>query len=148
LPCVNETSSGIKVKAWVHRLVEWKISLGFHDGPAISDIAGRVLTCTALDDVFTEILEDIYDDHPQLFGLAVKDKEEVAGSYQVYRTPRRSSVTRAAEQKVSREDIELINRWHMINQSEGSRPSFSNMRQHYVQADLLLQPYLRYTVAM
>jgi hypothetical protein len=48
---------------------------------------------------------------------------------------------------VCRDDIDLINRWHQVNRADGNRPSF-DMRHHYAQYELLVEPLLQYTEAM
>jgi hypothetical protein len=49
LPCVPRAS--------VQRLMDFKCACGFVDGPAISDVAGNVLSHWALNDSLLEILE-------------------------------------------------------------------------------------------
>jgi hypothetical protein len=50
LHCVLITSSGIGVKVSVSRLMNLKRTQGFVDGPAISDMNGKVLSHRALND--------------------------------------------------------------------------------------------------
>ena len=61
IPCANTTSTLIKTKAVVRRLMHLKMKQGFVDGPAISDCQGRALSTSEFDDMMTEILEDIFD---------------------------------------------------------------------------------------
>lgn len=147
LPCCTVTSSGIKIKEWIGRLLEQKKRLGFVDGPAISDSKGNVRTCAQMDDMLVEILEENYEDHPELFPPSINSKEEISESYSVFRSLRRSSDTRALEQNVSQTDIMLFNRWSTVERARGNRATFS-MYQHYAQIELLIAPFKRYTLAM
>jgi hypothetical protein len=148
LPCCIETSSGIKIKTWVEMLIKMKEENGQFEGPAISDTTGKIWTSNELDSRLVLLLEDIFEAKPNLFPSHIRaNRDEIGTSYQVFRSLRRASDTRALEQNVSKTDIELINRWHNIEKSQGNRPQ-RPMHQHYAQVDLLLKPYLRYTRAM
>jgi hypothetical protein len=147
LPCVPVTSSGIEVKASLERLIEYKHSQGFVNGPAISDTAGRVLTHRSMNDLLLDILEELFDSHKELFPASIPDKETLRMRIQVYRTLQRTSDTRALEMKVGRNDIDVVNRWKTLEQADGNRPH-RPMRQHYAELELLIGPFLRYTKAM
>jgi hypothetical protein len=147
LPCVPITSSGIDVKSSVARLIEFKRSRGHVDGPAISDVSGNVLSHQALNDSLLEVLEELFDSHRELFPPSIPDKETLRQRVQVYRTLRRTSDTRALNQKVSTSDINVVNRWQAVERADGNRPH-RPMRQHYAELELLLGPFLRYTWAM
>ncbi len=66
---------------------------------------------------------------------------------QVYRTLGRTSDIRALVMKVGRNDIDVVNRWKALEQADGNRPH-PPMRQHYAKLELLIGPFLRYTLAM
>lgn len=127
--------------------MESKISRGFVNGPLFLDWAGKVLTTEALDRLLVEILEEIYEDLPALFPPSIQDKDDISDHYQVYRTLRRSSDTRALEQEVRESDIDIVNRWQTVEKAKGNRPTLQ-MKYHYAQVELLLEPFLRYTLAM
>jgi hypothetical protein len=80
----------------------------------------------------------------QLFPYTRTSKEEIEQNYHAFRSFRRSSDTRALNQGVKRDDIDIVNRWHQVERAAGNRPSF-DMRHHYAQYELLIQPFLRYT---
>ena len=44
LPCANKTKSGIDVRGTVERLIRLKRSQGLYDGPAVSNIKGKILS--------------------------------------------------------------------------------------------------------
>lgn len=147
LPCVKVTSSGICVYGWVTRLMRNKMSRGFTNGPLFSNWEGLILTTESLDKMQVEILEELFEDIPSLFPPSVKDKEEISDAYQVYRSIRRSSDTRAIKQKVSESDIDIVNRWQKVEKAQGSRPTLQ-MKYHYASVEILLEPFLRYTYSM
>jgi hypothetical protein len=147
MPCVKTTGSGIKVSYWIQRLREHKATLGYRDGPAISDRRGKVLSCASIDDSLHELLDEIWDSTPELFPAVVSKKEDLMTTYQAFRSFRRTSATRAIEMKVGSNDIDTVHRWHSWDTAGGKRPALS-VKQHYTQYNLLLQPFLRYTGAM
>jgi hypothetical protein len=147
LPSVKDTSSGLKIQAWIHRLMDQKKNIGLIDGPAISDHEGKVMDTRTIDDMLHKCLEDLLEAQPDLFPQGINSKDDIREKYQAFRSYRRGSVTRATNQRVKSTDIDTVNRWHVWNQSNGNRPNFS-MRQHYVQYDELLEPFLRCTFAM
>jgi hypothetical protein len=147
LPSVLQTSSGIEVHHHLQQLIDYKQSRGNIDGPAILDLDGKVMCTRVIDDMLHECLEDILDTLPDMFPPGIHTKEDIHEKYMAFRSYRRGSVTRATNQRVKSTDIDTVNRWHVWNQSGGNRPSLP-MRQHYVQYDQLLDPFLRYTLAM
>jgi hypothetical protein len=148
LPCSFQTKSRIKPYIWITRLKEVKLKQGFRDGPAISDEkGGRVLNSSTIDHGMHEVLEDLFMTHRHLFPSTIKSKEDVMANYHAFRSFRRSSDTRALNQGVQRDDIDLVNRWHQVEKAGGNRLSF-DMRHHYAQYELLIDPFLRYTSAM
>jgi hypothetical protein len=147
-PCCIMTSSGIPVRDWVTRLIDLKESLGQVSGPAISNIHGQILTTAKLDLLLVTILEELHDTNIELFPSSLRqNKEDLGTPYQVFRSLRRASDTRALEKNISKTDIEVVNRWHSVEQAKGNRPS-RPMHQHYAQAELLVAPFVRYTTAM
>jgi hypothetical protein len=147
LPCVPVTSSGVNVKESVKRLIDFKRTRGFVNGPAISDLSGHVFTHRALNDSLLEVLEELFDSHRELFPPSIPDKGTLRQRVQVYRTLRRTSDTRALNQKISASDIDVVNRWKAVERADGNRPH-RPMRQHYAELELLLEPFLRYTWGM
>ena len=147
LPCVQITSSGINVRGAIRRLLELKERRGQKDGPAISNEEGKMYKMRDLDEMLHDVLEEIFTSNKQLFPDDIKDMEDVKKHYQCFRSFRRASDTRAIEQRVPSPDIDIVNRWRKLEAGGGRRPGFS-MQQHYAQFELLLKPFLRYTLAM
>jgi len=147
IPCVTKTKSNIDVKKILERLIVTKRSLGFSQGPAISDFQGNVLSTTILNDCLQDLLCEIFDDKNALFPGSITSKEMIRERYQCFRSFRRASDTRALETKVDKNDVDIVNRWRTVEEAQGKRPS-RPMRQHYAQFELLLGPFLRYTSMM
>ena len=93
-----------------------------------------------------ELLVDIYAVDRSLFPPSMETPEMIIESYKCLRTFRRTSDTRALEEKVDQTDIDIVNKWeHMgLMKRKTSQP----MRQHYAQFELLVKPFIRYTYAM
>jgi hypothetical protein len=147
LPCVLVTLSGVDVKASLARLMTHKTSIDFIDGPAISDKKGRSYSTKDMTDSFLEVLEDLFETDRHLFPPDITSKEILRERYQAFRSFRRTSDTRAAEMDVSSSDIDIVNRWESVEKAQGRRAAMP-MRLHYMQIDLCLKPFLRYTGAM
>ena len=147
LPCINVTSSGIRVRDVLDRLISMKKEAGFTMGPAISTAQGKLLSMRMLNDMLHLTLTDIFFEKRYLFPLRMTNVEDLNQHYQCFRSFRKASDTRALEKKVDMSDIVLVNRWKTVEQAKGKRPSLS-MAQHYAQFELLVEPFLRYTLAM
>jgi hypothetical protein len=94
-----------------------------------------------------EVLEELFVTQKDLFPRTITSHEEIVTNYHAFRSFHHSSDTRALNQGVRRDDIDLVNRWHQVEKADGSRPAF-DMRHHYAQYDLLVEPFFRYTNAM
>ena len=147
IPCVNTTKSGIEVRATLRKLIQEKRDLGFIDGPAISNFQGKLMTSKDLDEMLVESLTVIYLQDPSLFPGDFISQEDIPGSYQCFRTFRRSAATRAIEVKISKTDMEIVNRWRAVETAAGNRPNLP-MHIHYAQVEELLGHFLRFTGAM
>ena len=147
IPCVKITNSGINVKGILERLIKEKTSLGFLEGPAISDDTGKLFTMRDIDDMLLEVLTECYGEDRDMFPLDITTIESLDKFYHAFRTFRKTSDTRAINQGVKSIDVDIVNRWKTVESSRGKRPN-RPMQQHYAQLDLLLGPFLRYTGAM
>lgn len=147
LPCTFKTSSGIEPYSWFSRLMNLKVKQGFTDGPAISDETGHIFSTTHVNEAIQEILEELFESKQSLFPKTITTKEDIAFNYQAFRSFRRASDTRAMNQHIKSDVIELVNRWHAVDKADGNRAAF-NMRNHYAQYEDLLNPFLSCTNAM
>ena len=110
IPCINTTKSGINVKHCIERLIQIKKEEGQVQGPAISDHQGYLVSTQTLDKYLHEVLMELYEEHVSLFPPTIQSVEEIVPQYHCYRTFRRSSDTRALEEKINETDINVINR--------------------------------------
>ncbi len=84
---------------------------------------------------------------PSLFLSDIKSEEDIESQYNVFRSFWRGSDSRAIAKGVSSIDIDVVNRWLKKEKAGGNRPGFS-MKHHYADINLLLESFLRYTMAM
>ena len=143
---VNTTGSGIPVRDSVCRLMALHAQAGRQSGPAISDHLGNLYSTRALDGMFLEVIEPLFDNERSLFPPDI-EREHLSSVYQVFRTLRKSSDSRALDMGVGQSDIDTVNRWSKVEKAGARRPRLE-MRQHYAQPELLVKPFLRYTEAM
>ena len=146
IPCVNVTKSGINVKYTIERLMNLKHHQGLTSGPAISDSNGLLLSTKELDRMMHEVLVDLYSIDRSMFPPSIDTPETIVESYKCFRTFRRTSDTRALEEKVDQTDIDIVNKWEHTGLTK--RNTSQPMRQHYAQFELLVKPFIRYTYAM
>ena len=138
----------INMKRIFFRLLEEKEVLGFINGPVIADSNGLLLSTNDIDQMLQEILEELYQEDPSIFPPDIKNTADVIGSYHCFCSLRRASDTRALEMRVSQADIKCVNQWGQDQRSTHGLKLKLPMRQHYLQPDLLVRPFLRYTRAM
>jgi hypothetical protein len=94
-----------------------------------------------------ENLEELFISNRDLFPTKIETVQDLRKSYQVFRTLWRTSDTQALEMKVSKDNIDVVNRWAGVEKAQGRRPG-REMRHYYADITLLLKPFLRYTWAM
>ena len=96
-------------------------NLGFKDGPAISDLKGKVLSCANIDDSLHEILNDIWSSTPEMFPDHIKKAEELRDRFQQleYR------VTQLSSQLDPEEDNSWLNQQN--NRWENNRAELSKI---------------------
>jgi hypothetical protein len=144
---VDETSSGIQVRKVLSDLIAVREHQGLFTGPAICDQAGVQWTTAKANEILHELLCSLYDRDPSLFPSHVKSHADIVAKYHVYRSFRRASDSRAISKAVALGDIRVVNRWQKVEKAKGQRPSY-DMTQHYAQVDLLVDCFLRYSMAM
>jgi hypothetical protein len=147
IPCAPTTGSGIDVRQSLERLIQLKGSQGFKDRPAISDVSGHLYKTRDIDDCFQEVLEDVFATQHHLFPNHISNVQMIRERYQVFRTYRKMSDSRALAMGVSPNDVDVVNRWQVVERAKGTRPGRS-MRQYYAAVHLLKPSFLRYTAAV
>ena len=145
--CVNETESGISVVNWVNRLTGIHRLKQRSDGPAFLNEFDVQSSTAEMNDLMIDLLTEIYEDHRELFAVDVKSISDVSEKYNVFRSFRRGSESRAVAQKVSEADRYIVNRWRKKEAAGASKVSHP-IDQHYVDISIVKDSFLRYTKAM
>lgn len=88
IPCVNVTSSGIKVRELLGRLLNLEYRSGRTKGPAICGDNGTALHGRVLNDMFHEALEKVYEDEDQrkLFSAEITKICDIGDKFNVFRS--------------------------------------------------------------
>jgi hypothetical protein len=141
------TGSGIRVRLWVERILAVHRSLNRVNGPAFVNSEGEQSSTSDMNDVFIESLIRIYDEKPDLFGFNIESSADLQEKFNVFRSFRRGSESRAVAMKISEADRYVVNRWKR-KESAGSGRVGHSIDQHYVDVALVNESFLRYTAAM
>ena len=104
------------------------------------------MTVTKLDETLHVFLTRLFLKGSE-FPLEIKSEEDIEDRFSVFRSLRRASDTRALNQNVTSNDIDIVNRWKTVEAAKGKKPGRS-MRQHYAEFALLKEPFLRCTSAI
>ena len=146
IPCSRTTNSGINVEYTLFRLIQEKEKHGLVSGPAISNKKGFLLSSRDIDNLFHELLFDIFETNRKLFPPTIATNEDIVDNYKCNRSLRRTSDTRAIEEKVTSSDIDIVNKWDQ--RSSQKKVAGQVMRHYYAQFEILIKPFIRYTKAM
>ena len=141
------TGSGIRVKVWLKRILAVHRIYGRTSGPAFGNEDGYQTSTSETNDSFLKLVGEIYDENPKLFGLDIKDANDLPEKFNVFRSFRRGSESRAVAMKVSEADRYVVNRWKK-KETAGSNRVAHAIDQHYVDVALVKDAFLRYTEAM
>ena len=146
--CVNVTGSGIPVRVWLVRLRKVNESMGRSIGPAfLNPVTLKQSTTAEMNEVFLDLLTEIHEDDKDLFGVTIQSASDIHDHYNVFRSFRRGSETRATEMNVSEGDRCIVNRWRKEEKAGSSKIALP-IDQSYVDVSLAKEPFLRYTAAM
>jgi hypothetical protein len=148
LHSVAVTSSRVHLKSWYLHLLCVHQVYGRNEGPAMCDKDGFQLRTQALNLKLWEGLVHIWERSPKLFMDNIRTAEEVELKYNVFRSFRRGSDSRAIEQGLDRTVTDTVNRWKVVERAGGSRPVHGSMSQYYADAKLLKKVHHKYTYAM
>ena len=148
LHCVNVTNSGIHVRNWVRRLKAVHSSLRRISGPAfINPITMSQSTTSEMNEVFLDLLSEILEEDRELFAVDIQSTNDLHEKYNVFRSFRRGSKSRAVSCNVSEGDRFIVNRWRKKEKAGSSKIALS-IDQYYVDVSLAKDPFLRYTQSM
>lgn len=141
------TGSGIQVKLWLSRVMAVHKACGRSTGPAFVNVKGYQSSTSDMNDLFLDVLTEIYEVDPKLFGVDVIEVGDLADKFNVFRSFRRGSESRAVAMKVSEADRYVVNRWKK-KESAGAGKVHHAIDQHYVDINMVKESFLRYTAAM
>ena len=83
----------------------------------------------AIDDLFLEVLSEIYEDDPRLFGADIAGASDLPDKFNVLRSCRWGSESRAVAMRVAEADQYVVNRWKRTKESPGTLQSMTLLRQ-------------------
>ncbi|KAI2498992.1 hypothetical protein MHU86_15496 [Fragilaria crotonensis] len=141
------TGSGIKIKQWVRRMLAVHRFWNRTTGPLFVNHEGYQSSTSEMNEMFLQLLSQIYEEQPGLFGIDVNDVNDLPDKYNVFRSFRRGSESRAVAMKVSEADRYVVNRWKK-KESAGANKASHAIDQHYVDVSLVKESFMRYTDAM
>ena len=113
---------------------------GRRGGPAITSWEGKILSLATLDGLLHYYLIKMLE-NKQEFPFEIQSDDDICERFLVYCLLRRGSTTRAINQGVSQNDIDVMNRWKAVESAKGKKPA-REMRQHYAEVNLLKAPFL------
>ena len=147
LTSVAVTGSGIRIKRWIELSLAVHRVSGQVDGPLFVNKTGLQSTTLDMNDAFLEIIVEIYEENPKLFGLDITGIGDLSEKFNVFRSFRRGSESRAVAMKVSEADRYVVNRWKK-KESAGAGKVAHAIDQHYVDIAMVKDSFIRYTTAM
>ena len=141
----NSSNSGIPNRRWLERLVRLLRAESRHKeaGPAFCDRDGFVISSSFLNKELHRNLSNLQASRPDLISHDIVITE----AYNVYRSFRRGSTTRAREVKVPKDIIELNNRWSKVERKSGGMPKMS-MADLYTEIRQALATKLRFSKSL
>jgi hypothetical protein len=134
-----ETRSGFQPRKWLDALVLVRQQQGLTSGPAMCDDDGYVVTQATMNEAFRSCLEVVKEDTPDLFA-----PDEKVTDFDIDRSLRRASDSRAKALGVSIDDINGVHRWEKYEKAKGRRAAQS-MSDHYAGVEHLRPMFIRYT---
>jgi hypothetical protein len=134
-----ETASGFQPRKWLDALVGLRQQQGFASGPAFCDQDGYVTSQGTMNAAFLSCLETVKEDSPDLFA-----PDQKVTDFDIDRSLRRGSDSRAKALGVSTDNINGVHRWEKVEQAKG-RKAAQSMSDHYADVEHLRPVFMRYT---
>ena len=100
-----------------------------------------MLKSSVINQQFWEELRRVQEQEPTL----LEGGPEVLDDFNIYRSMRRGSESRATEVGIDSRVIDLINRWKT---AEGNRKTFSSMRDYYLDLVLIKERLTKYSASL
>lgn len=143
---VNISKSKINFRLWMERLclvLRQESKFNKEAGPAFCEIDGDMITSHQMNTWFIEVMERLKEERPELF----PEGADLVKLYGISRSLRRGSNSRATEEGVPKDILDLVNRWSSFEAKRGQRPTMS-MAHHYLQMRMILKRILKYSEAL
>ena len=132
-PLSDRTSSGIRIRLWLERVVKILLDERKENCPAFCDGEGYQLTERMVEEVIHPVLQDMQGD-ASLRGMIAKGVK-VVEFYRCFRSFRRGAENTAMNNGVSQSTIELVHRWTKFERSRGKQPKSFSMFEHYASGE-------------
>ena len=142
-PLALRSASGLEFGRWVARLADAKKAQGLSHGPAFSDEKGNPVDPRWLEMEILDRFKVVQEKYTDIIRPDVQVYEE----FGISRSFRRGATTEARNQKVSENDINLMNRWRNFEKAGGKRPRM-RMQDHYSDIALMIPSLLRFSQAL
>lgn len=133
-----QTASGLQPRKWLEGLVAIRQKQGLVHGPAMCDDEGFVTKQSVMNDAFLSCLETVKEDFPEVFPTDLKVPD-----FDIDRSMRRGSDSRAKALGVSESDINAVNRWRKVEMAKGKKASHG-MSDHYADVEFMRPMFTRY----
>ncbi len=106
----GHTGSGIRVKQRVRRMLAVHRASNRSSGPVFVNHDRYQSSTSEMNELFLMVLGEIYEEQPALFGINFQDIGDLPDKFNVFRSLRRGSESRAVAMKVSEADRYVVNR--------------------------------------
>ena len=130
----NATRSGIRIRAWLERVVGVLKKEALQNCPAFCDKDGFMLSSSDIEAVFHPILTDIQMEGR--FPESLPEGLKIEDHFFCYRSFRRGAEVTSLNQGLDRKVVEFVHRWSRFEKSKGRVPGF-NMLDHYADGALM-----------
>ena len=145
IPLVEITSSGLKIRLWLERMLDWYGPN--RNGYAFRDEKGLKISTGYYAPIILQKLKDIQDSTREEHKGLISQDVDVFEDFGLSRSFRRGSDSRAIEMGLDVLTIELINRWRSTEKSKGKAATL-RMVHRYADVRLIVGRYLGYSWSM
>jgi hypothetical protein len=129
----NKTSSGLRPRWWLEKLIEVCEGEGRREGPAFTNADRTLASSTEYNAMFRKYLSIVQDETD-----LIPDDHDVDAFYSTFRMPRKTATTRIEQVGFGHHFVDQMNRWRPQEKAQG-RAAWQRMNAHYANA-LLLMP--------
>ena len=138
----NETSSGVRNRFWLEKVVRIFRRERKKNCPAFCDEAGFMLSAKDIEGVMHPILRKLQK--TKEYSNDIPNKLEIEKTYRCYRSFRKGAENTALRNGVNEKTINFVHRWSMMEERRGALPGF-NMLSHYADGVAQRPTMLKFT---